>query len=135
MTIRFGSDTMGWLPPPPPPDPYGAYGAPPPPRYGAPPPPRYAARSLWDRLRGRPPAPYEQPYADVVYGQGQPRAPYGGAPRAPYGGAPRAPAPPSMNSWERWKQFHPGTPYQNYLDWWQQYGAAGATISGDPDEE
>jgi len=73
---------------------------------------------------------------------GQPAAPYGGG----YGGQPGAPPPPmgmggigqpapppqmGMNSWARWQQIHPGSSYQDYQNWWNQYGSQGASINGE----
>jgi hypothetical protein len=43
----------------------------------------------------------------------------------------RPPPPIALNSWERWEQIHPGTPYQDYVNWFFQYGANGASINGD----
>lgn len=125
--IGGGGDTMGWVPPP------EGYGQPAAPYgYGAPPPPREAPRrrpSWWERLRGQPAAP--QQYGQPQYGQ--PAAPYGRLPTAPYG---RSPAPPEMNSWERWKLVHgEGSNPQDYVNWWHQYGAAGASINGELDDE
>lgn len=39
------------------------------------------------------------------------------------------PAPPSMDSWRRWQKIHPGTPYSDFTNWWQQHGQYGAQIS------
>ena len=48
-------------------------------------------------------------------------------------GQPGAPPPPQtgLNSWQRWQQVHPGTPYSDYRNWWNQFGAQGATINGE----
>ena len=43
----------------------------------------------------------------------------------------RPPPPTALNSWERWEQIHPGTPYQDYVNWFFQYGAGGAQINGE----
>lgn len=150
--IKFGSDMMGYVPPPPP-EPY----------YGAPPPPKRVGviGTIWNRITGRPPAPreyggYGRPPAPYGYG-GHPAAPppYGGgyAP-PPYAGISMPGAVPTggpsalgglpggylarpgpMNSWARWQLVHPGVSYQDYVNWWNMYGAAGASINGDPDEE
>ena len=32
------------------------------------------------------------------------------------------------NSWGRWQQVHPGTPYADYQNWWNVYGQNGGTI-------
>ena len=56
---------------------------------------------------------------------GQPAPPIGaGAPPPPGGGG-------YMQSWQRWQQVHPGSSYQDYQNWVQQYGAQGATINGE----
>ena len=36
-----------------------------------------------------------------------------------------------MNTWARWQQVHPGSSYQDYQNWWTQYGQQGATIQPD----
>jgi hypothetical protein len=52
------------------------------------------------------------------------------------------PPPEANNSWERWQQIHPqqpgllgqllpGTSYQDYMNWWHQYGQNGASINGE----
>jgi peptidoglycan hydrolase-like protein with peptidoglycan-binding domain len=43
----------------------------------------------------------------------------------------RRPAGPQMNTWERWQEMHPFTTYQDYLNWWGQYGSQGAVINGE----
>jgi hypothetical protein len=43
----------------------------------------------------------------------------------------RPPPPNALNSWERWQQIHPGTPYQDYMNWVFQYGLNGAQINGE----
>ena len=56
---------------------------------------------------------------------GQPAPPIGaGAPPPPGGGG-------YTQSWQRWQQVHPGSSYQDYQNWVQQYGAQGATINGE----
>lgn len=55
-------------------------------------------------------------------------------PRPPPPPPPRAAAPagpPPLNSWARWQEVHPGSPYQDYQNWWAQYGQQGATIQPD----
>ena len=63
----------------------------------------------------------------------QPAPPMLGMPAPPVGiGQPGAPPPPrGKNSWRRWQEIHPGTPYSDYQNWWNQYGASGAQINGD----
>ncbi len=34
----------------------------------------------------------------------------------------------SDQTWERWRQVHPGTPYSDYIQWYEQYGKSGGTI-------
>jgi pyruvate/2-oxoglutarate dehydrogenase complex dihydrolipoamide acyltransferase (E2) component len=41
-----------------------------------------------------------------------------------------APTKGGHNSWERWQQVHPGTPYSDYQNWWNTYGQTGGTIAG-----
>src|ERR1700722_8448579 len=43
-------------------------------------------------------------------------------------------SPTSLNSWARWQQVHPGSPYSAYQGWWSQYGQGGGTINGLPHE-
>jgi peptidoglycan hydrolase-like protein with peptidoglycan-binding domain len=66
--------------------------------------------------------------------------PQGGFPQGgfPQGGFPHPgvaqpgmPGGGGMNTWARWQQVHPGTPYSDYQNWFQQYGQTGATINGE----
>lgn len=42
------------------------------------------------------------------------------------------PAPPQLlNTWARWQQVHPGTPYSDYSNWYNQYGRSGGSINGE----
>ena len=38
--------------------------------------------------------------------------------------------PRSDQTWERWQQIHPGTPYSDYQNWWNQYGGQGGGTIG-----
>jgi hypothetical protein len=89
----------------------------------APPPPPYGGAPPYGGSRGAPPPP--------VIRRGAPSAPSGGGRR----GAPAAPPGRSsadLRSWERWQRVH-GTDssYQDYVNWFFQYGAGGGTINGD----
>jgi hypothetical protein len=112
----MGTDGFGYIPPP---QMGGFQGG------GYPPPP---GGGVFDRLHH---------HFRRMMGQ-QPQAPYGGGMGGQqFGqpGAPGAPPPPTtgLNSFQRWVQIHGMSPTarSDYQNWWQQYGAQGATINGD----
>ena len=48
-----------------------------------------------------------------------------------HGAARRVGRPRSDQTWERWRQVHPGTPYSDYQNWWNQYGGPSGGTIGD----
>jgi peptidoglycan hydrolase-like protein with peptidoglycan-binding domain len=90
-----------------------------------------------------PPAPpIQHPNMPGFMGAGMPQAPLNppGAPPGFQPGFRGAPViPPGGHdhhnqSWARWQELHPGTPYSDYQNWWSQYGVNGAQINGEISE-
>lgn len=129
MAIGRGRRIYGGSPMPP--VPYGRVG-----RFGEDP---------WERGERRPLPPERRYPAPPIEGwNGRPNPPTGFQGRPAWGignswnmgigqqGRPGAPTSArGLNTWARWQQVHPGTPYSDYQNWYQQYGSSGAQINGE----